>query len=195
MGNVVWTMGNNQLIYQYQQSKDGQLNGSALAQPKCDVNSLAWQYNFSRRTFFLAQYTKVDNKRRSRLRLRRQRSHDRQGPGSEGHLAGPASHFLIDAEQKLSEGGAGRKPRPFSFHESEPISRARGSARPSADGGRRGVARIVRTTTAARPSPCADREVPASQEDRRLSAGLMRVNHTGEVCAQALYSGQALVAA
>lgn len=61
MGNVVWTLGNNQLIYQYQQSKDGQLSGSALAQPKCDVNSLGWQYNFSRRTFFLAQYTKIEN--------------------------------------------------------------------------------------------------------------------------------------
>ena len=61
MGNIVWTLGNNQLIYQYQQSKDGQLSGSALAQPKCDVNSVAYQYNFSRRTFFLAQYTKVEN--------------------------------------------------------------------------------------------------------------------------------------
>lgn len=30
--------------------------------------------------------------------------------------------------------------------------------------------------------------------DRRLSAGLMRVNHSGEICAQALYSGQALFA-
>jgi ubiquinone biosynthesis monooxygenase Coq7 len=30
--------------------------------------------------------------------------------------------------------------------------------------------------------------------DRRHAAGLMRVNHTGEVCAQALYSGQAAVA-
>lgn len=50
------------------------------------------------------------------------------------------------------------------------------------------------TTTAARPLPCGNREVPVSQEDRRLSAGLMRVNHTGEVCAQALYSGQSLVA-
>ena len=30
--------------------------------------------------------------------------------------------------------------------------------------------------------------------DRRISAGLMRVNHTGEVCAQALYAAQALVA-
>src|SRR5438270_6713468 len=29
---------------------------------------------------------------------------------------------------------------------------------------------------------------------RRLSAALMRVNHTGEICAQALYSGQALTA-
>jgi len=30
--------------------------------------------------------------------------------------------------------------------------------------------------------------------DRRHAAGLMRVNHTGEVCAQALYVGQAAVA-
>lgn len=30
--------------------------------------------------------------------------------------------------------------------------------------------------------------------DPRLSAGLMRVNHTGEICAQALYSGQSLFA-
>ncbi|MGZ5080972.1 MAG: 2-polyprenyl-3-methyl-6-methoxy-1,4-benzoquinone monooxygenase, partial [Usitatibacter sp.] len=47
---------------------------------------------------------------------------------------------------------------------------------------------------AARPSPCADRALPALESDRRISAGLMRVNHTGEVCAQALYSGQSLVA-
>ena len=30
--------------------------------------------------------------------------------------------------------------------------------------------------------------------DSRLAAGLMRVNHTGEICAQALYSGQSLFA-
>lgn len=48
--------------------------------------------------------------------------------------------------------------------------------------------------TAARPIPRASAEGPASQEDRTVSARLMRVNHTGEVCAQALYSGQALVA-
>ena len=30
--------------------------------------------------------------------------------------------------------------------------------------------------------------------ERRHAAGLMRVNHTGEVCAQALYQGQALTA-
>ena len=33
---------------------------------------------------------------------------------------------------------------------------------------------------------------PLTESDRRHSAGLMRVNHTGEICAQALYSGQAL---
>ena len=37
-----------------------------------------------------------------------------------------------------------------------------------------------------------DAELSASQ--RRHVAGLMRVNHTGEVCAQALYQGQALTA-
>jgi 3-demethoxyubiquinol 3-hydroxylase len=50
------------------------------------------------------------------------------------------------------------------------------------------------SSQAARPMPCEDRRIPASDEDRRSSAGLMRVNHTGEVCAQALYSGQSLVA-
>jgi ubiquinone biosynthesis monooxygenase Coq7 len=37
-------------------------------------------------------------------------------------------------------------------------------------------------------------DVKLSPGDRRHAAGLMRVNHTGEVCAQALYAGQALVA-
>ena len=48
---------------------------------------------------------------------------------------------------------------------------------------------------ARRPSPSkghADSELSASK--RKHIAGLMRVNHTGEVCAQALYQGQALTA-
>jgi ubiquinone biosynthesis monooxygenase Coq7 len=48
---------------------------------------------------------------------------------------------------------------------------------------------------AARPSPAAaivEAELDVAQ--RTHAAGLMRVNHTGEVCAQALYSGQAAVA-
>ena len=46
-----------------------------------------------------------------------------------------------------------------------------------------------------RPSPSeghTDSEL--SEQDRKHVAGLMRVNHTGEVCAQALYQGQALTA-
>jgi 3-demethoxyubiquinol 3-hydroxylase len=35
---------------------------------------------------------------------------------------------------------------------------------------------------------------PLDEMERKKSAGLMRVNHTGEVCAQALYQGQALTA-
>lgn len=49
--------------------------------------------------------------------------------------------------------------------------------------------------TASRANP--GREVPTIEldvEDRRHAAGLMRVNHVGEVCAQALYVGQAAVA-
>ena len=48
---------------------------------------------------------------------------------------------------------------------------------------------------AARRSPAADiAEAKLDESERRHAAGLMRVNHTGEVCAQALYSGQAAVA-
>ncbi len=37
-------------------------------------------------------------------------------------------------------------------------------------------------------------DAPMNREERRHVAGLMRVNHAGEVCAQALYQGQALTA-
>src|SRR5438045_5908350 len=46
-----------------------------------------------------------------------------------------------------------------------------------------------------RPSPAAGiSEADLSDDERRHAAGLMRVNHAGEVCAQALYSGQAALA-
>ena len=41
------------------------------------------------------------------------------------------------------------------------------------------------------PRPAAEQE-PLAEDDRELSGALMRVNHVGEVCAQALYSAQAL---
>lgn len=48
---------------------------------------------------------------------------------------------------------------------------------------------------ASRTSPAADTSEPDLDTNaRRHVAGLMRVNHTGEVCAQALYQGQALTA-
>ena len=48
---------------------------------------------------------------------------------------------------------------------------------------------------AQRPSPAiAHAEAGLSDEERRQVAGFMRINHTGEVCAQALYQGQALTA-
>ena len=59
--------------------------------------------------------------------------------------------------------------------------------------------RALRTLTgrlsAGRPSPgAAVPDAPLDDAERRHAGGLMRVNHTGEVCAQALYEGQALTA-
>jgi len=45
---------------------------------------------------------------------------------------------------------------------------------------------------ASRPSPSASGDAPADPGQRRLSGALMRVNHVGEVCAQALYHAQSL---
>ena len=52
-----------------------------------------------------------------------------------------------------------------------------------------------RPQTTERPNPAADlMEADLSEDQRRHVARLMRINHTGEVCAQALYQGQALTA-
>lgn len=61
--------------------------------------------------------------------------------------------------------------------------------------------RALRTLAAGRDLQC-ERPSPAqplaeaelSDSERKQAAALMRVNHTGEVCAQALYQGQALTA-
>jgi len=51
------------------------------------------------------------------------------------------------------------------------------------------------TSVSLRPYPGAGRRDPALDPgERRHAAGLMRVNHTGEVCAQALYQAQSLTA-
>jgi ubiquinone biosynthesis monooxygenase Coq7 len=62
------------------------------------------------------------------------------------------------------------------------------------------VDEALRISTGEAPTP--DRESPAgdipqatlNEEEIRHVAGLMRINHTGEVCAQALYAGQAATA-
>lgn len=50
------------------------------------------------------------------------------------------------------------------------------------------------TTDRARPLPASGQELPLSEREREESAALMRVNHVGEICAQALYEAQALAA-
>ena len=62
-----------------------------------------------------------------------------------------------------------------------------------------GFDRALRTlsglATTSRPVPGANiADAPFAPEERRHAAGLMRVNHTGEICAQALQRAQALAA-
>ena len=59
----------------------------------------------------------------------------------------------------------------------------------------RALEAVAGSPQAARPSPGDGvAEAPLDEAERRYVAGLMRVNHTGEVCAQALYLGQAVLA-
>jgi len=52
---------------------------------------------------------------------------------------------------------------------------------------------LFATPRASRPNPGGNATgVPQAAADRREAAALMRVNHVGEVCAQALYTAQAL---
>jgi ubiquinone biosynthesis monooxygenase Coq7 len=54
---------------------------------------------------------------------------------------------------------------------------------------------VLATQFQSRPNPAADiEEQELTQDEKRKSQGYMRVNHTGEVCAQALYRGQLVFA-
>lgn len=57
----------------------------------------------------------------------------------------------------------------------------------------RALRTVFATAHSVRPVPGAAFSEPAlDEQERRHAVGLMRVNHCGEICAQALYQGQAL---
>ncbi|HEX7054200.1 MAG TPA: 2-polyprenyl-3-methyl-6-methoxy-1,4-benzoquinone monooxygenase [Burkholderiales bacterium] len=59
----------------------------------------------------------------------------------------------------------------------------------------RALRAVAGVANAARPSPGEGKAEAALEErERAHAAALMRVNHVGEICAQALYQGQALTA-
>ena len=59
----------------------------------------------------------------------------------------------------------------------------------------RALRAIVGVANASRPSPAEERpEAELDDRERAHAAALMRVDHVGEICAQALYQGQALTA-
>lgn len=60
-----------------------------------------------------------------------------------------------------------------------------------------GLRTVFASATASRstpqPDPATEHTATMTEAERKHAAGLMRINHVGEVCAQALYSGQALL--
>lgn len=59
----------------------------------------------------------------------------------------------------------------------------------------KGLRTLFSQAHSVRPYPDADvSEAPLNEAEKKRSAALMRVNHSGEICAQALYQGQALTA-
>ena len=59
----------------------------------------------------------------------------------------------------------------------------------------RALETVLGSPPAVRANPAAsEADVVLADGERRHAAGLMRINHVGEVCAQALYCGQAAVA-
>ena len=59
----------------------------------------------------------------------------------------------------------------------------------------RALTTVCGAPAAARRSPGDAEPIPElAADERHHAAGLMRINHTGEVCAQALYDGQAVLA-
>ena len=58
-----------------------------------------------------------------------------------------------------------------------------------------GLRTVLAEAQSVRPHPDQGKaETEMTSEEKRRAAALMRINHTGEVCAQALYNGQALTA-
>ncbi|MBI5753154.1 MAG: 2-polyprenyl-3-methyl-6-methoxy-1,4-benzoquinone monooxygenase [Hydrogenophilales bacterium] len=59
----------------------------------------------------------------------------------------------------------------------------------------KGLRTLFASAATVRPLPSKQvGEATLSEQEKRVSAALMRVNHSGEICAQALYQGQALTA-
>ena len=59
----------------------------------------------------------------------------------------------------------------------------------------KGLRTLLAPARTSRPLPGKSlAEADMGEEEKRIAAALMRVNHSGEICAQALYQGQALTA-
>ena len=77
-----WYTGKHQFIATYSASKDGGANGAV--QPECDLTAVGYRYNFSRRTFFITSYARVQNDQGNLCNFGSGGAHHHQRPGSAG---------------------------------------------------------------------------------------------------------------
>src|SRR5437868_5018909 len=86
-------------------------------------------------------------------------------------------------------------PSPSTPFETKPPAREASMLEELIVGFDRALRTLAGVASSGRPNPAGSLPEPdLSADDKRHAAGLMRVNHTGEVCAQALYQAQALTA-
>ncbi len=86
MVGLTWNFaGKHDILGSYQNAEQGSAD--------CDMYSVGYRYDVSKRTFLIASYTEVDNTQRHELQLRHERVRLRR-PGRQGLHGGHPSHFL-----------------------------------------------------------------------------------------------------
>ena len=164
---------------------------------KATMIAIAYVYDLSKRTSVGITYAQIDNDAAAKYNFftgTSLGSPDAAAMGARGrsdvHPADPASRVLRRVSQSAALNGRRKAPVFFAYtwrHASRRPTDRRLRYRAAHGGGR-----APRASRVSCGGDCRRRISMSPQ--REHAAALMRVNHVGEVCAQALYQGQALTA-